>query len=233
MIPGIVASRRRGGGGVPTVEYPGYLGVTNYASVSVVDRHSIPLPAQNVGDLLVMHIALGRNRTIMSLAGWTAVGDLVTSSGNHRSGVYYMVSPATVGAGSVSAICSGTCWAAAQVHRFAAGSFNPSTPVIRHSAIGSGTTAPTPAAMAAGSPGFHRIAAAECWAQLYGTPKQVVTFPFIEGQSHAVLGGTTGAQTPHISSCYSQEPDAVIAAANYGFSLSTAWITETIIIPRA
>lgn len=218
---------------MPTVEYPGYLGVTNYASVSIVDRHSIPLPAQNVGDLLVMHIALGRNRTIMSLAGWTAVGDLVTSSDNHKSGVYYMVSPATAGASSVSAVCSGACFAAAQVHRFAAGSFNPSTPVMRHSAIGIGTTAPTPAAMAAGSPGFHRIAAAECWAQLYGTPKQAVTYPFIAGQSRAVLGGTTGSMTPDISSCYSQEPAASISAADYGFSISTAWITETIIIPRA
>ena len=203
------------------------LSVTPTAFGADTTAHLVAMPAVvEPGDLLLMHFVNDGNATVATPAGWTLLN--TTLSGTQvRSSWYWKLAAGTEDGTTVDLVTSAAEHAAAQVHRFQAGTFDAAVaPAI---AVATGTSvSPNPPNLA---PTWGE--ADTYWIAAYGADDDDATtgWPWTEGQTYTPSG--TGTTTCSAASCVLALRVANIDPATFTMAASEEWVAVTIAIKPA
>lgn len=203
------------------------LSVTPTAFGADTTAHLVAMPAVvEPGDLLLMHFVNDGNATVATPAGWTLLN--TTLSGTQvRSSWYWKLAAGTEDGTTVDLVTSAAEHAAAQVHRFQAGTFDAAVaPAI---AVATGTSvSPNPPNLA---PSWGE--ADTYWIAAYGADDDDATtgWPWTEGQTYTPSG--TGTTTCSAASCVLALRVASIDPATFTMAASEEWVAATIAIKPA
>lgn len=180
------ALRRAVGPGPAPGGFPVLLDTTVHPASTNINPHAITLPATvNAGDLLLMMVqnVAAVARTLTAHVGWD-LAIPATGFNQQRVNWLWKIATGTEGGGTQTLSFSGNCYCSARVFRFAAGTFDPTTPVQIAPASGtSGLTADPPLlapAWGAAATLWLAVAARTHASLAYGFNN----WPFPDGQVH-------------------------------------------------
>lgn len=212
----VAAALRRavGPGPVPPGGFPVLLDTTVHPAASNTNPHAITLPATvNVGDLLLMMVQNSGSRNLTAPAGWALVIP-ATAFNSQRVNWLWRIATGTEGGGTQTLNFSGGCYCSARVFRFAAGTFDLTTPVqIAADSGTSGLTADPPVlAPAWGS-------ATTLWLAVAARTHAGLTYgfnnwPFPDGQVHYQTAFQGGSGMVH-RACYAESAVASLDPPTY------------------
>lgn len=203
------------------------LSVTPTAFGADTTAHLVAMPAVvEAGDLLLMHFVNDGNATVATPVGWTLLN--TTLSGTQvRSSWYWKLAVGTEDGTTVDLVTSAAEHAAAQLHRFQAGTFDAAVaPAI---VVATGTSvSPNPPNLA---PSWGE--ADTYWIAAYGADDDDATtgWPWTEGQTYTPSG--TGTTTCSAASCVLALRVANIDPATFTMAASEEWVAATIAIKPA
>lgn len=203
------------------------LSITQSAFGTNTTAHLVAMPAAvAAGDLLLMHFVNDGNATVTTPAGWTLLNSTLNGT-QVRSGWYYKLAAGTEGGTTVDMVTSVAEHAAAQVHRFQAGTFDSAVaPAI---AVATGTSvSPNPPNLA---PAWG--VADTYWIAAYGADDDDATtaWPWTEGQTYTPSG--TGTETCSAASCVLALRVASIDPPTFTMAASEEWVAATVAIKPA
>lgn len=200
------------------------LSVTPTAFGADTTAHLVVMPAfVEPGDLLLMHFVNDGSASVATPAGWALLNTTLSGTQVRSSWLWKLATGSEDGT-TVDLVTSAAEHASAQVHRFQAGTFDPTVaPAIT---VATGTSvSPNPPNLA---PSWGE--ADTYWIAAYGADDDdaATVWPFTEGQTYTPSG--TGTITCSAASCVLALRVANIDPATFTMVASEEWVAATVAI---